>query len=122
MPRYLHRQVAADLAEKMVLLGGPRQVGKTTLARHLQPDPAGYLNWDIPAHRARILRRDLPDTELWVFDELHKYRRWRNFLKGVYDEFHGERRVLVTGSARLDLYRFGGDSLQGRYHYLATLV
>lgn len=118
MRRYLQSQVEADLREKMVFLGGPRQVGKTTLARALLPDSEGYLNWDIPAHRARILHRELPDTRLWVFDELHKHRRWRNFLKGVYDEFRESRRILVTGSARLDLYRFGGDSLQGRYHYL----
>lgn len=118
MRRYLQAQVEADLAEKMVFLGGPRQVGKTTLARTLLRDDAGYLNWDIPAHRERILRRELPDTETWVFDELHKNRRWRNYLKGLYDEFQRERRILVTGSARLDLYRFGGDSLQGRYHFL----
>ena len=102
----------------MVFLGGPRQVGKTTLARAVLPAAECYLNWDIPAHRERILRRTLPDTAAWVFDELHKYRKWRNFLKGVYDEFGKKRRILVTGSARLDLYRFGGDSLQGRYHYL----
>ena len=118
MKRYLESQLEADLREKMVFLGGPRQVGKTTLARAVMPAAEGYLNWDIPAHRERILRRTLPDTDAWVFDELHKYRRWRNFLKGVYDEFHKKRRILVTGSARLDLYRFGGDSLQGRYHYL----
>jgi len=102
----------------MVFLGGPRQVGKTTLARSILPGDAKYLNWDIPAHRERVLKRLLPDTDDWVFDELHKYRRWRAFLKGVYDEFGDRRRILVTGSARMDLYRFGGDSLQGRYHYL----
>jgi hypothetical protein len=118
MQRYLHAQIKADLQAKMVFLGGPRQVGKTTLARDILPRDDAYLNWDIPAHRERILRRELPDTDAWVFDELHKYRRWRAFLKGVYDEFRGRRRILVTGSARLDLYRFGGDSLQGRYHYL----
>jgi predicted AAA+ superfamily ATPase len=118
MRRYLHHQVEADLEEKMVFLGGPRQVGKTTLAKALLDQPSGYLSWDIPAQRQRILRRELPEAGLWVFDELHKYRRWRNFLKGVYDEFGDERRILVTGSARLDLYRFGGDSLQGRYHFL----
>lgn len=118
MRRYLQAQVEADLTEKMVFLGGPRQVGKTTLARAIQPETQGYLSWDIPADRARILRRELPDTPLWVFDELHKNRRWRNFLKGVYDEFHDTRQILVTGSARLDLYRFGGESLQGRYHFL----
>jgi predicted AAA+ superfamily ATPase len=118
MRRYLHGQLEADLQSKMVFLGGPRQVGKTTLARAVLPDDEGYLNWDIPAHRERILRRELPDAGDWVFDELHKYRRWRGFLKGVYDEFRGRRRIIVTGSARLDLYRYGGDSLQGRYHYL----
>jgi predicted AAA+ superfamily ATPase len=118
MRRYLQDQVEADLDEKMVFLGGPRQVGKTTLARAIQPTDQGYLNWDIPADRARILRRELPDTGLWVFDELHKNRRWRNFLKGLYDEFRDSHQILVTGSARLDLYRFGGESLQGRYHYL----
>lgn len=118
MRRYLQGQVEADLREKMVFLGGPRQVGKTTLARALLPEASGYLNWDIPAHRERILRRELPDCALCVFDELHKNRRWRNFIKGVCDEFHPARRILVTGSARLDLYRFGGDSLQGRYHFL----
>jgi uncharacterized protein len=116
--RYLQDRVAADLDQKMVFLGGPRQVGKTTLAKALLQDLAGYLSWDIPGHRQRILERELPDADFWVFDELHKYRRWRNYLKGVYDEFHPDRRILVTGSARLDLYRFGGDSLQGRYHFL----
>jgi predicted AAA+ superfamily ATPase len=118
MRRYLQPQVEADLAEKMVLLGGPRQVGKTTLAKALVNGDVGYMSWDIPAHRERILRRELPDSDLWVFDEIHKYRRWRNYLKGVYDEFGDDHRLLVTGSARLDLYRFGGDSLQGRYHFL----
>lgn len=118
MRRYLHAQVESDLREKMVFLGGPRQVGKTTLAVEVLSSRDGYLNWDIPSHRERILRRTLPDVGLWVFDELHKYRRWRNYLKGLYDEFHPVHRILVTGSARLDLYRFGGDSLQGRYHYL----
>ena len=118
MRRYLQSQIEADLREKMVFLGGPRQVGKTTLARALFDDPAGYLNWDIPTHREKILHHELPDTPFWIFDELHKDRRWRNFLKGLYDEFGAERPILVTGSARLDLYRFGGDSLQGRYHYL----
>lgn len=103
----------------MVLVGGPRQVGKTYLAKTFLPKSGvGYLNWDIDEHRARILEKSLPNTKLWVFDELHKYRGWRNFLKGLYDQFGDQRRMLITGSARLDFYRFGGDSLQGRYHYL----
>lgn len=102
----------------MVFVAGPRQVGKTTLARSLPGGVAGYLNWDAAEDRERILRRELPESRLWVFDELHKYRSWRIFLKGLFDKRAPGRRILVTGSARLDLYRFGGDSLQGRYHLL----
>ncbi len=102
----------------MVFVAGPRQVGKTTLARSLRGADAGYLNWDVAEHRDRILRRELPARQLWVFDEIHKYRRWRNYLKGLYDSRRTGQRILVTGSGRLDLYRFGGDSLQGRYHLL----
>jgi predicted AAA+ superfamily ATPase len=116
--RYLRRAVEADLAEKMVFLGGPRQVGKTTLARSLPHGKTGYLNWDIPEDRARILARTLPDSPLWIFDELHKFRGWRAYLKGLYDKTLGTPAIMVTGSARLDWYRYGGDSLQGRYHYL----
>ena len=117
-PRYLVPQVRRDLVRKMVFLAGPRQVGKTTLARSLPGGRAGYLNWDAPEHRERILKRELPNSPLWIFDELHKYRQWRNYLKGLYDTRPARRHILVTGSARLDLYRYGGDSLQGRYHLL----
>jgi len=117
-PRYLAAQVRRDLAQKMVLVAGPRQVGKTTLARGLPEAAAGYLNWDIAEDRDRILRRELPVSRLWVFDEIHKYRAWRGLLKGLYDGRRRGQRILVTGSARLDFYRFGGDSLQGRYHFL----
>ncbi len=115
--RYLSEQIERDLARKMVFVAGPRQVGKTTLARSL-PGANGYLNWDIPEHRERILRRELPPSPLWIFDEIHKYRLWRNLLKGLYDGKPAEQQILVTGSARLDLYRYSGDSLQGRYHLL----
>lgn len=118
LARYLLPQVRRDLARKMVFVAGPRQVGKTTLARSLDRGSAGYLNWDIAEHREKILRAELPATKLWIFDEIHKYRRWRNYLKGLYDGRPRGQRILVTGSARLDLCRFGGDSLQGRYHLL----
>jgi uncharacterized protein len=119
MKRYLEAQARADLQRKMVFIGGPRQVGKTTLARSLLGRAqSGLLNWDIPVQRDRILRHTLPSTQLWVFDEIHKYRKWRNYLKGVFDGRTEGQKILVTGSARLDFYRFGGDSLQGRYHYL----
>jgi predicted AAA+ superfamily ATPase len=117
--RYLTAQIRSDLRRKMVFVGGPRQVGKTTLARTLLGKGVrGYLNWDVAEHRERILKQELPPVRFLVFDEIHKYRKWRNYLKGLYDASPGDRRILVTGSARLDLYRRGGDSLQGRYHYL----
>lgn len=116
--RYLQPQVVRDLARKMVFVAGPRQVGKTTLARSLPHAEESYLNWDVSEHRERILRRELPPRGLWIFDELHKYRGWRNYLKGLYDSRPPRQQILVTGSARLDFYRFGGDSLQGRYHLL----
>jgi len=116
--RYLVPQVEADLARKMVFVAGPRQVGKTTMARAIAGADGGYLNWDVPEDRECILRRELPPTPLLVFDEIHKYKSWRNYLKGLYDAQPKARRILVTGSARLDLYRRGGDSLQGRYHLL----
>jgi len=112
--------VLDDLKEKMVFVAGPRQCGKTTLARQiLAKYPSGaYFNWDNDVHRKRLLKGQLDeDAKLWVFDELHKYRSWRNWLKGVFDlnrDFHD---ILVTGSAKLDIYRRGGDSLQGRYYF-----
>jgi len=117
-PRYLEAQARSDLQRKMVFVSGPRQVGKTTLAKRILGRSQGYLNWDVAEHRERILKRELPATPLWVFDEIHKYRSWRNWLKGLYDGKDPGQQILVTGSAKLDYYRFGGDSLQGRYHHL----
>jgi predicted AAA+ superfamily ATPase len=122
-PRYLQASVADALRRKMVLIGGPRQVGKTTLALgFLSPgadaNHPAYLNWDHPAVPARLRRAELPAGEpLLVLDEIHKYARWRNLLKGIYDTEKSRRRIIVTGSARLDYYRKGGDSLAGRYRY-----
>jgi predicted AAA+ superfamily ATPase len=116
--RYIAAQLKRDLQVKMVFVSGPRQVGKTTLARSLPGAKTGYLNWDVAEHRDRILRRELPPGKLWIFDEIHKYRQWRNYLKGLYDSKREGQRILVTGSGKLDFYRFGGDSLQGRYHSL----
>jgi predicted AAA+ superfamily ATPase len=117
MARYVSKGVRRDLARKMVLVGGPRQVGKTTFARSLPGAAEAYLSWDVPEHRERILRRELPPGPFWIFDELHKHRPWRDYLKGLFDARGPEQRILVTGSARLDLYRRTGDSLQGRYHF-----
>ena len=106
----------------MVFIGGPRQVGKTTLALSFlrsadESDPA-YLNWDNLEHRSRILNGILPSGQnLVIFDEIHKMARWRGLIKGLYDTHKSKVSFIVTGSARLDHYRKGGDSLQGRYHY-----
>jgi predicted AAA+ superfamily ATPase len=114
--------IREDLGEKMVFLGGPRQVGKTTLALGLlgnaKATHPAYLSWDDLSDRKLLLSGALPaEQPLLVFDEIHKYRQWRGLLKGIYDKQRESRKILVTGSARLDHYRKGGDSLQGRYHY-----
>ncbi len=116
--RYLEKQVRADLKEKMVFVAGPRQVGKTFMARRIIGAKERYFNWDVPGHREAILRRELPQSGGIVLDEIHKYRSWRNYLKGLVDQPERDLDILVVGSARLDAYRFGGDSLQGRYHFL----
>lgn len=121
--RYLQSYTQDALREKLVFIGGPRQVGKTTMALHLvgaslDAKPDYYLNWDISEHKARILKNELNlKSKTLVFDEIHKYAKWRRFLKGFYDEFYPRKNAIVTGSARLDFYRKGGDSLQGRYRY-----
>ena len=106
----------------MVFLGGARQVGKTTLAQTLIKDykdghPA-YLNWDSDFHRKKIKERRWPKSEpLIVLDEVHKFKNWRNFIKGVYDTLKNTHSFLITGSANLNHFRKGGDSLLGRYFY-----
>jgi hypothetical protein len=120
--RYLREEVAAALQSKMVFIGGPRQVGKTTLALSLLTPPSeqhpGYLNWDDPKVPRQLRNGELPAGEpIVVLDEIHKYARWRNVVKGLYDTQKSSRRIVVTGSARLDHYRKGGDSLAGRYRH-----
>jgi len=109
---------------QMLFVSGPRQVGKTTTCRG-RGDV--YLNWDNEDHRDLILSGaaatakhagldNLVDRpRVLVFDELHKYKKWRLFLKGFFDTYEDRTRVIVTGSSRLDQYRRGGDSLMGRY-------
>ena len=120
MPRYLHSHITRDLKRKMVLIAGPRQVGKTTCALELLGADAahpGYLNWDYADDRSLLLSGKLPaETPLLVLDEIHQYPRWREFIKGIYDKQRSRRSILVTGSARLDFFSKGGDSLSGRYY------
>jgi len=119
--RYLTKWVTDDLKEKMVFIGGPRQVGKTTLAKELvgnQYPRLGYFNWDNRQDRRRIMHSSWPaDAKLIILDEIHKYKKWKSLVKGEYDKLKERYRFLVTGSARLDLYRKGGDAMPGRYHY-----
>jgi predicted AAA+ superfamily ATPase len=117
LTRRIEPLITADLRHKMVFVAGPRQVGKTTVAQHQLADTQGaYFNWDVASHRRALRDGDLPsDKRLWVFDELHKQRGWQRWLKGVYDVEHSRHAILVTGSARLDVFTRGGDSLQGRY-------
>ena len=123
LTRYLENQIMADLNSKMVLLAGPRQCGKTTLAKKLlaaeaAADQTRYLNWDALEDRELIIGEQFPvGPGLIVLDEIHKYTRWHQVLKGLFDKRKEDIRILVTGSAKLDHYRHGGDSLQGRYHF-----
>lgn len=122
--RYLTSQIKSDLQRKMVLLAGPRQCGKTTLGLEIldaasSGDRGRYLNWDSLHDRDLILQERFPaGPGPIVLDEIHKYTRWRQVVKGLFDRRKEEVQILVTGSAKLDHYRHGGDSLQGRHHFL----
>ena len=121
MKRYIDDQVRQDLLKKMVVLTGPRQVGKTTLSQQLLAEyPGGqYLNFDVAAHRAVIQSQSWRQSApLLVLDEIHKMRDWKSWLKGVYDGRAPGQAVLVTGSARMDTFRQAGESLAGRYFRL----
>ncbi|MCK4625824.1 MAG: ATP-binding protein [Phycisphaerae bacterium] len=108
----------------MAFVSGPRQVGKTTTCRNLCDE---YLNWDNLDDREKILAgpgslveqlhldRLTETTPVALFDELHKYPRWKQLLKGFFDTYADRIHIMVTGSSRMDTYRRGGDSLMGRY-------
>lgn len=120
--RYLSKFVEKYVNQKIILLGGPRQVGKTTLALSCAPihtpDYAGYINWDHQIDRKAILNGELPISQgILILDEIHKYAKWRNLVKGMFDKNKHRLQFIVTGSARLDHYRNGGDSLAGRYFF-----
>ncbi len=114
---------------KMIFLSGPRQVGKTTFALNWLNSTGAegtYFNWDDPAVRSEYNQNPLYFRNIIfskfqgepvpiVFDEIHKHKNWKNILKGIYDTAKDKIRLLVTGSARLGVYRKSGDSLVGRY-------
>jgi len=109
---------------QMAFISGPRQVGKTTTCRN---HADLYINWDNIDDRETILAGPARLTDqlkldrlsstrpVALFDELHKYPRWKQFLKGFFDSHADQVRIMVTGSSRMDVYRRGGDSLMGRY-------
>jgi uncharacterized protein len=120
--RYLSNTVINDALKdhKMAFISGPRQVGKTTLSKQFLEHSGNYFTWDDIKFKRQWIKDpnyildDLKDGPI-VFDEIHKYRPWKGHLKGFYD-LHGDKvKVIVTESARLDIYRRGGDSLLGRY-------
>ncbi len=125
-PRMYTEIIRNHLSEnrQMAFISGPRQVGKTFLCRAIT---ANYLNWDNQDTRETILKgpaqvaqtiglEKLHDaTPIVAFDEIHRYARWKTFLKGFFDVYGNDVRILVTGSSRLDVFKRGGDSLMGRY-------
>jgi len=128
--RNYYKKIWVDFNKEknLVLISGPRQAGKTTLAKDIAAkEPVSlYFNYDIPTNKARILQdpaffekvdRKKGALPLIILDEIHKYIDWKNYLKGIYDGYSDEFRFLVSGSGRLDLSRKRGDSLAGRYRH-----
>jgi len=119
--RYLTETIVKDLKDKMVFVAGPRQVGKTTLAKYIGEhyfQPFSYLNWDYQPDRRKIINSQFEsESKFLIFDEVHKYKHWKNHIKGIFDTMENSYKIMVTGSSRLDIYRKGGDSLRGRYYY-----
>lgn len=115
MDRFLTPYLKKDLPTKIVLLSGPRQSGKTTLAKMLFQD-VEYYNYDLAEDRVALMEKSWRrNCELVIFDELHKLKNWKSWLKGIYDTRGTTPPILVTGSARLDIARKMGDSLAGRF-------
>lgn len=116
---------------QIIFLMGPRQAGKTTLSLEAAKEWAAYFyfNWDNPAERLLFiegveaiarqasLQEIRTEKPILIFDEIHKFGKWKNFLKGFFDLYEKVARIIVTGSSRLNVYKRGGDSLMGRYFY-----
>ena len=129
--RPYYQQIYQELSrdQAMIFLAGARQSGKTTFAQSMARRQAQfiYANWDIVADKKKILanpvffqdiNRTGREKPLVILDEIHKYRHWKNYLKGIYDQCHADYEFLILGSGRLDVFQKGGDSLAGRYRLL----
>ena len=115
MKRYLEKYIQEDVDKKIILLTGPRQTGKTTLSKMLKTN-FDYFNFDNLDDRLSLQQKSWDRSkELIIFDELHKLKNWKSWLKGIYDTEGMSPSLLVTGSAKLDTYRKVGDSLAGRF-------
>jgi predicted AAA+ superfamily ATPase len=115
MKRYLTKYIQEDLDKKIILLTGPRQTGKTTLSKILKNN-FDYFNFDNLDDRLSLQKKSWDRSkELVIFDELHKLKNWKSWLKGIYDTEGMPPSILVTVSAKLDTYRKVGDSLAGRF-------
>lgn len=113
--RHIAQSIKADLEKKIILLSGPRQVGKTTLAKSLSSS-FDYLNFDVMEDRLILLNKEWDrQKELIIFDEIHKMSQWKRWLKGIYDKEGIDPKILVTGSSRMDIAKKIGDSLAGRH-------
>ncbi len=120
----LHKHI--EQFRQMIFVVGPRQVGKTTLCKELVSEYE-YFNWDNQDHRTLIiggpgkigeeigLNKLQEKYKIVIFDEIHKYSKWKEFLKGFFDVYGDNTKIIVTGSSRLDVFKRGGDSLMGRY-------
>lgn len=131
----INKRIYAELLNKtlsksnvMLFIMGARQVGKTTLSKLIAENyrQYAYFNWDVDEHREDILSGQkfietifplgrIGDKPLIIFDEIHKYKHWKNYIKGFYDLYKDEFKIIVTGSSHLDVFQKGGDSLMGRY-------
>lgn len=101
--------------EKTVLLSGPRQVGKTFLSKQIEKKYQ-YLNYDLSEHKKIILEKSWArDETLLILDEIHKLKKWKQWIKGIYDTENEQNKYILTGSTRLDVFKKDGDSLAGRH-------
>jgi uncharacterized protein len=115
MDRSIKASILADMDKKIVLVSGPRQVGKTYLSKSLVSEYE-YFSYDDPEHRARLLEKSWDRAKpLLILDELHKMPEWKTYLKAIFDVEGIPPAIVVTGSARMDAFRKIGDSLAGRY-------